>query len=67
MSEQNEQPISPPQLKEVCSMRIVFPIVSDEQALDIRKGVKVLLQDIPDAQVHFSIIPSPALPALPMR
>jgi len=45
--------------KEVCSINIMFPVDSDEQAIDCKKKVKAALSDMPDAQVRFMIMPSP--------
>lgn len=59
MQEPNEQTTNPPQPKEICTLRIAFPIVSDAQALKVKSRVASVLSDIPDAQIHFSIIPTP--------
>lgn len=59
MPEENEQTTSPPQPKEMCTLRIMFPVVSDEQALDIKKKVSAIVNEIPDAQIHFAIMPMP--------
>jgi len=44
---------------EVCSIRIMFPVSSDEQAFDYKKKITALLAEIPDAQIQFSIMSSP--------
>lgn len=41
--------------KEICSIRIMFPVNTDEQAIDIKKKVNALLAGIPDAHTNFSI------------
>lgn len=56
MQEQNEPTTSPPQPKEICSIRIAFPVMTDEQAIEYKKKVSAVLSDIPDANIQFSII-----------
>lgn len=55
MPEQKEQTTSPPQPKEVCSIRIVFPVTSDEQAIEYKKKISYILLEIPDAHIDFSL------------
>ncbi|GAJ12656.1 unnamed protein product, partial [marine sediment metagenome] len=43
--------------KEICTIRIIFPVNSDEQALEAKKKISEVLADVPDAQVHFAIMP----------
>ncbi len=62
MSEQNEQTTSPPQPKDICTIRIAFPVESDEQAIEYKKRLSAILSDIPDAQLHFSLMPVPVQP-----
>ncbi|GAI56331.1 unnamed protein product, partial [marine sediment metagenome] len=45
--------------KEVCTLRIMFPVESDERAIEIKKAIEGLLAEIPEAQVHFAIAPIP--------
>jgi len=47
--------------KEVCSIRILFPVESDEQAIEYKKKITTLLQDIKDVQVQFSISNMPPM------
>lgn len=45
------------QLKqEVCTIRIAFPVVSDDAAIKIKKAIETILTDIADAQIQFSIM-----------
>jgi len=37
--------------KEVCTIRIMFPVESDEQAIDVKKKIKAIFPD--DAAVVF--------------
>lgn len=44
--------------KQICQIRIVFPVDTDEQAIEYKKKIAFLLTEIPDAQVHFSLMAS---------
>jgi len=55
MPETNEQTTSPLQPKEVCAIRIMFPVTSDEQAIACKKKISDTLADIPNVQIQFSI------------
>lgn len=46
-------------VSEICSIRIMFPVESDEQALAFKKKIGDLLADIPDAMIQFSINSAP--------
>lgn len=46
---------TPQPKKEICSIRIMFPVTSDEQAIEYKKKISVLLSDIPNAHIEFSI------------
>lgn len=45
--------------KEVCSIRIMFPVETDEQAIDYKKKIATLLAEIPEAQIDFRIMSIP--------
>lgn len=45
---------------EICSIRIMFPVQSDEQAIDYKKKITALLAEIPDAQIQFSLSTMPS-------
>ena len=45
--------------KEVCSIRIMFPVQSDEQAIEYKKKITALIADVPDAMIQFAINSSP--------
>lgn len=42
--------------KEVCTIRIMFPVESDEQAIACKKKIKEVLSDIPEVNVQFSLV-----------
>ena len=46
--------------KEVYSIRIMFPVESDEQAIEYKKKVASLLSEIPDVTLQFSLMTPPA-------
>ena len=45
--------------KEICQIRIMFPVTSDEQAIEYKKKIADILSEIPDAQIQFSIMSTP--------
>lgn len=47
---------------EICSIRIVFPVVSDEQAIEYKKKIREVLAETPDVQINFSIMNLPKVP-----
>ncbi len=47
---------------EICTIRLMFPVDSDEQAIEIKKKITALLVDIPDSQIAFAIHSSPPSP-----
>lgn len=59
MSEQNEQTNETTPPKEICTIRILFPVVSDAQALEVKGKISAAMSEIKNAQVHFSILPTP--------
>lgn len=44
---------------EICTIRIMFPVESDEQAIAYKHKISDVLKDNPDAQVHFALVPTP--------
>ncbi len=45
---------------EICTITVVFPIESDEQALTFKKQISELLNEVPNAQIQFRIMTPPA-------
>ncbi|MBA7680008.1 hypothetical protein ES703_88315 [subsurface metagenome] len=41
--------------KELCTIRIMFPVESDEKAIEYKKKINDILSDIPDAIIEFGI------------
>ena len=50
---------------EVCTIRIMFPVETDEQAVEYKKKIAEVLKDKPDVQFQFSIMSMPPTPAMP--
>ena len=45
--------------QEVCSIRIMFPVDSDEQAIEYKKKIATILAEIPDVNLQFSLMNTP--------
>jgi len=59
--EDNEQI---PKVKEICTIRIGFPVTSDAQAIEYKKKIADILSDIAQVRIEFSIMTAPTLPML---
>lgn len=46
--------------KEICTIRIIFPVESDEHAIDCKKKINAIIADIPDAQIQFGLMTPPS-------
>jgi len=46
-------------VNQMCTIRIIFPAISDQQAIGIKSQVEKILSEIPGSQVHFGLIPAP--------
>ena len=42
-------------LQEVCTITILFPIESDDHAIDVKKKIGAVLKEVPDVMVDFRI------------
>jgi len=40
---------------EICTLTIAFPVTSDDEAIDVKKRVGLLLEDKPDVMIDFRI------------
>jgi len=45
--------------QEICSIRIMFPVESDEAAIDCKKKIEAILSNKAEAQIQFSIMTVP--------
>lgn len=41
--------------KQVCTMRIIFPVESDEQAIAYKRKINEALSDLPEAGIDFGL------------
>ena len=55
-----ETPQTAKSKQEICSIKIMFPVTSDEQAIEYKHKIDEVLSDIPSAQLQFSLMTSPA-------
>jgi len=51
-----------PQVKQICSIRIMFPVISDEQAIEYKKKIAAILIEIEEARIEFSLMAIPIKP-----
>lgn len=59
MSEQNENPTAQPLPKQMCSIRIMFPVDTDEQAIAFKRKIAEVLSPEPNASMQFSLMTGP--------
>lgn len=45
--------------KQICSIKIMFPIDTDDQAIDCKKKIAAVLANISNVHLNFSIIDIP--------
>lgn len=48
---------------QVCSIRIMFPVETDEKAIEYKKKIGDVLADIPQVRIEFSLMSRP--PVIP--
>jgi len=48
--------------RELCSITVVLPVETDEQALDIKRKVQTAISDIPEAVIDFRLRTTPTRP-----
>lgn len=53
------EPVETTQPTQVCSIRIGFPVESDEQAIEYKKKLDAIIADIPKSRIEFTLIPMP--------
>ena len=44
--------------KQLCTIRIMFPVISDEEAIEYKKKLTEILSPIANAQIQFSLTTS---------
>lgn len=50
--------------RQICSIRIAFPVTTDEQAIAYKKKIGDILSDMPQSRIEFSISSVPITPNL---
>lgn len=65
LHELNEGTIMEQLKQEVCTIRILFPAISDEQAIDVKKKIQAMLSEIPETHIQFGL--TTGLPANPPK
>ena len=60
MSEDQKEAVKQPQ--QICSIRIAFPVESDEQAIAYKKKVGDIFADMPQVRIEFSLNTMPTRP-----
>lgn len=53
---------TPPQVKsnqDICTIKIMFPVDSDEAAIGYKQKVTALLSEIPEARIEFALMNIP--------
>lgn len=53
MIEENKGPETQPQ--QICSIRIGFPVETDEQAIEYKKKISAILAEVPQVRIEFSL------------
>lgn len=48
-------------IPEICSIRIVFPVTSDENAIEVKKKIKAIFPDNASVHIQFEIMSSPSI------
>jgi len=51
--------------KQICTIRIMFPVDTDEQAIEYKKKIAANLLEIPDAQISLNLMTMPVMPTSP--
>jgi len=46
---------------QICTIRIMFPVDTDEQAISYKRKINDVLADIPNARVEFALMSRPPL------
>lgn len=53
------------QPKEICTIRIGFPVDTDEKAIEYKRKIAEVLSPIPNVRIEFTLMPIPAMPMSP--
>lgn len=53
MDENTTPKISP--MQQICTLRVMFPVDSDDNAIEVKKKISSVLAEIPDVRIDFNI------------
>lgn len=53
-----DTPQTPPMPKKVCMVQLMFPVIEDKIALDIKQQIDAIIKDVKDKRYTFQIIES---------
>lgn len=45
--------------EQVCTMRIMFPVKDDNEAVEVKKKIEDVLKDTEGAHIQFTLTPTP--------
>jgi len=45
--------------QEICTIRIMFPVKDDEQAIEYKKKIAALVTEIPESNMQFVLMDTP--------
>ena len=62
MTEQEQTAQPAQQQQQICSIRIGFPVDTDEQAIEYKKKLSAILTDMPQVRIEFSLSSMPQRP-----
>ena len=65
MSETNGKQTEIQPNPEICTLRIMFPVESDQKAIEIKRKIQDVLGDTTDVRIEFGIIQAPMRPPQP--
>ena len=52
------------QSKQLCTIKLVFAVSGDDEAIGVKKAIGMILENIPNAQIVFNLMSNPLLGAL---
>ncbi len=50
-----QEPGKPTTLRKACQIMVMFPVEDDQTALDIKKAIDAIVQDVKEKRYNFSI------------
>lgn len=53
---------NPEPQKQLCTIRVVFPVETDEDAISYKQKITSVLAQVPDAQITFGLMNTPSAP-----